>query len=57
MVGALGPDLFGNSVNYYNGQATFSTTDIDLRGNNGLTVRVGRSRVAALINYGNSPLA
>ena len=55
MVGALGPDLFGNSVNYYNGQATFSTTDIDLRGNNGLTVRVGRSRVAALINYGNSP--
>lgn len=27
-IGALGSDLFGDSTNYYNGQTTFSVTDI-----------------------------
>jgi len=29
-LGALGTDLFGDSTNYYNGQPSFSATDIDL---------------------------
>jgi len=43
VVGALGTDLFGDSVNYYNTAVTFSVTDIDIPGNDSLPVRVGRA--------------
>jgi hypothetical protein len=46
-IGVLGPDLFGDSVNFYNGQTTFTVTDIDIPGNSKLPVRVTRSFVAA----------
>ena len=46
-VGALGSNLFGDSTNFYNGQTTFSVTDVDLPGNNALPVRVSRTLVAA----------
>ncbi|HUP90753.1 MAG TPA: hypothetical protein VM074_00785, partial [Solimonas sp.] len=41
-IGALGSDLFGDSTNFYNGQANFSATDIDLPGNSDLPVRLVR---------------
>lgn len=41
-IGVLGSDLFGDSTNYYNGQTSFSATDIDLPGNNDLPVRLSR---------------
>ena len=43
VTGALGADMFGDSVNYYNGTVSFSVTDIDLPGNDSLPVRVGRT--------------
>ena len=46
-VGALGINLFGDSTNFYNGQTTFSVTDVDLPGNNSLPVRVTWTIVAA----------
>jgi RHS repeat-associated protein len=42
VMGALGADMFGDSVNYYNGATSFAVTDIDIPGNNSLPVRVGR---------------
>lgn len=47
VVGALGNDLFGDSINYYNGQLSFSVADIDIPGNNSLPVRVARTRGTA----------
>lgn len=41
-VAALGPELFGDTINLYNGQLSFQQTDVDLKGNNGLPVSVGR---------------
>ncbi|HET7797145.1 MAG TPA: hypothetical protein VFK72_04635, partial [Nevskia sp.] len=46
-IGPLGTNLFGDSINYYNGQTTFSATDIDLKGNNGLAVRLARTHVTS----------
>ncbi len=46
----LGPDLFGDSVNLYNGRLSFAQTDVSLRGNNALPVSVGRR-----IGVGASP--
>lgn len=46
----LGPDLFGDAINLYNGTLSFTQTDVSLKGNNALPVAVGR-RIAA----GTSP--
>lgn len=46
-VGALGTDLFGDSTNFYNGQTSFSVTDIDLPGNDKLPMRLTRTIEAA----------
>jgi RHS Repeat len=42
-IGALGPDLFGESVGFFNGSLSFNTTDVSLPGNNGLPVAFSRS--------------
>lgn len=41
-VGQLGPDLFGDQVNFYNGSLAFVQTDVSLPGNSQLPVSVGR---------------
>jgi RHS repeat-associated protein len=41
-IAALGPDMFGEQVNLFDGTASFSATDIDIPGNNGLLVSVTR---------------
>ncbi len=41
-IAALKGDLFGDSVNLYNGQTSFSNVDIELSGNNTLPVRLER---------------
>lgn len=46
MIGPLGNDLFGDSINYYNGQLSFSVTDIDLKGNSALPVQLTRTQTA-----------
>ncbi|WP_293373494.1 RHS repeat-associated core domain-containing protein [Nevskia sp.] len=46
MIGPLGNDLFGDSINYYNGQLSFSVTDIDLKGNSSLPVQLTRTQTA-----------
>lgn len=42
-VASLTNDLFGDSVDLYNGRLSFHAVDIDLPGNNGLPVRLARS--------------
>jgi hypothetical protein len=39
----LGDDLFGDSVNYYDGQIDFMVVDVEIPGNNDLPVRFVRS--------------
>ena len=41
-IGALGNDVAGDRVNFLNGVTSFTTTDISLPGNNGLTVALTR---------------
>ena len=41
-VTTLGPDLFGDKVNLYNGTLEFVQTDVSLPGNNALPVALGR---------------
>jgi len=43
----LGDNLAGDQVNYYNGQLSFTVTDIDLPGNSALPVRLTRTLSAA----------
>lgn len=45
-VGTLGPDLFGEQVSFYSGGASFSTTDVELPGNNALPVALTRMFVS-----------
>lgn len=45
-VTSFGPDLFGDSVNMYNGQLSFQQTDVSLKGNDALPMAIGR-RVTA----------
>lgn len=45
-IGALGDDLAGDQLNFFNGAASFSATDISLPGNNGLSVSLGRTLTA-----------
>jgi hypothetical protein len=42
-LGVLGENLFGDSVNYYNGALSFSQTDVSLPGNNALSMAVTRT--------------
>ena len=44
-VGTLGPNVFGDSTNFYTGSTEFNVTDVSLPGNNALPVRVGRRLV------------
>ncbi len=39
---AVGTDLFGDSINFYNGALNFTQTDVSLPGNNALPVSMGR---------------
>ena len=39
-VASFGPDLFGDTVNLYNGQLSFRQTDVSLKGNNSLLWRL-----------------
>jgi hypothetical protein len=38
----VGADLFGDTINLYNGKLDFTQTDVSLPGNNALPVAVGR---------------
>lgn len=42
-VAAIGNDLFGDTVNLYNGTLQFSQVDVMLLGNNSLQVGIGRT--------------
>src|SRR5690349_8055189 len=50
-VARMGTDLFGDEINLYQGTVTFRQTDIALRGNSELPVRVGRRLVAGNFSY------
>jgi RHS repeat-associated protein len=52
-VGVLGPDLFGDKINFYNGSLEFVQTDVSLPGNNSLPVSVGRRLVTGNKNQAN----
>ncbi|WP_223807134.1 RHS repeat domain-containing protein [Montanilutibacter psychrotolerans] len=59
-VGAVGPDLFGDSVNFSNGALSFSATDVSVPGNSKLPVAF--TRVLSVSNWkgyqrNDSPLA
>jgi hypothetical protein len=41
-VGALGSDLFGDQINYYNGTTEFVQSDVSINGNSSLPVGIGR---------------
>jgi RHS repeat-associated protein len=41
-VAKVGTDMFGDSINLYNGKLEFTQTDVSLPGNNALPVAVGR---------------
>lgn len=43
VIGKLGPDLFGDEVNLYNGGLSFSITDISVPGNSSLPVELKRT--------------
>ncbi len=56
-ISALGPDLFGEQVNLFDGTTSFSATDIDLPGNNALPVAVKRKlAVGSTSNAGQQAL-
>lgn len=55
-VAPLGENLFGESVNYYTGETTFSTVDIDLPGNFTLPVRLTRRLTATATNERTRPI-
>ncbi|MDR6672031.1 hypothetical protein [Xanthomonas sp. 1678] len=42
VVGPLKGDIFGESISLYNMSVSFYATDVDVPGNNGLPVEVGR---------------
>lgn len=42
VVGALGPDMFGDQTSFYTGATSFETTDVSLPGNFALPVSVTR---------------
>ncbi|HMB58065.1 MAG TPA: RHS repeat-associated core domain-containing protein [Arenimonas sp.] len=44
VVDALGPNFAGDQTNFYTGVTSFSATDVNLPGNNGLSVALGRHR-------------
>ncbi|MGH8110116.1 MAG: hypothetical protein ACREO1_15515, partial [Arenimonas sp.] len=43
-IGALGNGMFGEQVDFYGGDTSFSATDIDIPGNSGLKVQLTRVR-------------
>jgi hypothetical protein len=42
VIGALGNDLFGESISFYTGATSFSAVDVSIAGNNGLPVEARR---------------
>ncbi len=51
VIGTLGPDLFGDQVNFYDGTLQFRQTDVSLAGNSAIGVSVGR-RFTVKQDYG-----
>lgn len=47
-ISSLSEGTFGDSVSLYNGSTTFTVTDIDIRGNNELPVRLSRRHAVEL---------
>lgn len=45
VIGALGTDLFGESISFYTGATSFSALDVSLPGNNGLPMEIRRQFV------------
>ena len=56
VVGALGDDLFGESVNFYTGATSFRHTDLSLPGNGSLPMQVSRSRGIEDLETKHNPL-
>lgn len=54
-VGTMGPELFGDQVNYYTGGLSFSATDISLSGNNKLPVTLSRTLAVSGRQRGYAP--
>lgn len=52
-LGVLGPDLFGDVLNFYDGSLQFLQEDVSIPGNNKLPVRVARKLEAGSRNEGN----
>jgi RHS repeat-associated protein len=56
MVTPLGSDVFGEGVNLFDGQTTFSNVDIDVPGNNALPVQLSRRlKIARLAKVIDAP--
>lgn len=56
VVGALGDDLFGESVNFYTGSTSFRHTDLSIPGNGSLPMQVSRSRGIEDLETKHNPL-
>lgn len=54
-VTSYGPDLFGDSVNLYNGSLEFAQTDVAIPGNSRLPVAMGRRLFAGVSALGKRP--
>ncbi|MEJ7805154.1 MAG: RHS repeat-associated core domain-containing protein, partial [Telluria sp.] len=54
-IAAIGPNLFGDTVNLYNGSLEFRQIDVALPGNNALPVSVGRRIAAGELRLGMQP--
>ncbi len=54
-IAKIGTDLFGDSVNIYQGSLSFRQTDVSLRGNSAIAVQVGRKLGTGLNNMYVSP--
>ena len=56
VVGALGDDLFGESVNFYTGATSFRHLDLSIPGNGSLPMQVARSRGVEDLETKHNPL-
>jgi hypothetical protein len=53
-IGVLGDGLAGDSINFLNGATSFSATDVNLPGNSGLSVAIGRRYSVDFLHAGGS---
>lgn len=56
VVGALGDDLFGESVNFYTGSTSFRHVDLSIPGNGSLPMQMARSRGIEDLQIAHNPL-